>query len=58
MSTFRPGFDSAYFNGITPGFLPGLLGIRFLEVAQGRARAELCARSCSRPTASCMPAPW
>jgi 1,4-dihydroxy-2-naphthoyl-CoA hydrolase len=45
MSTFRPGFDSAYFNGITPGFLPGLLGIRFLEVAQGRARAELAVRT-------------
>lgn len=41
MSVFRPDCDSAFFNRKSEGFLPGLLGIQILEVAQGRVRAEL-----------------
>jgi uncharacterized protein (TIGR00369 family) len=41
MSTYRPEFDSAYFNGRSLGFLPGLLGIQVLEVGQSHVRASL-----------------
>jgi 1,4-dihydroxy-2-naphthoyl-CoA hydrolase len=41
MSVYRPEFDSASFNERSQGFLPGLLGIRILEVGQGRVLAAL-----------------
>ncbi|MDQ6881064.1 MAG: PaaI family thioesterase [Pseudomonadota bacterium] len=41
MSVFRLEFDSDYFNGRSAGFLPGLLGVRILEVVQGRVLASL-----------------
>lgn len=41
MSVFRPECDSDYFNGRSAGFLPGLLGVRILEVGQGRVLASL-----------------
>lgn len=41
MSIWRPEFDSASFNQRSVGFLPGLLGIRILEVGQGRVLAAL-----------------
>ena len=41
MSVYRPAFDSAAFNRTSEGFLPGLLGIRVLETAQGRVLAAL-----------------
>jgi 1,4-dihydroxy-2-naphthoyl-CoA hydrolase len=41
MSTYRPEFDSTYFNGRSVGFLPGLLGIRIVEIGQGRVVATL-----------------
>jgi 1,4-dihydroxy-2-naphthoyl-CoA hydrolase len=44
MSIYRPEFDSAYFNQRSVGFLPGLLGIRVVEVAQGRLLATLAIR--------------
>jgi 1,4-dihydroxy-2-naphthoyl-CoA hydrolase len=44
MSTFHPERDAAYFNGRSEGFLPGLMGIRVVEVGQGFLRAELTIR--------------
>jgi 1,4-dihydroxy-2-naphthoyl-CoA hydrolase len=44
MSIFKPEFDAAYFNGRSPGFLPGLLGVHIVEVAQGRVVATLQVR--------------
>ena len=41
MSRYRPEFDVAHFNGRSPGFLPGLLGVRILEIGQGRVLAAL-----------------
>lgn len=41
MSVFRPEFDSGYFNGLSEGLLPGLMGIRIMEIAQGRVLARL-----------------
>ena len=41
MASYRPECDSAYFNGRSEGFLPGLMGIRILEVGQGRVLATL-----------------
>jgi 1,4-dihydroxy-2-naphthoyl-CoA hydrolase len=41
MSIYRPAFDSAAFNATSEGFLPGLLGIRILEIGQGRVLAAL-----------------
>ena len=41
MSIYRPAFDSAAFNATSTGFLPGLLGIRVLEIGQGCVRAAL-----------------
>jgi 1,4-dihydroxy-2-naphthoyl-CoA hydrolase len=44
MSRYQPDRDVAFFNGLSEGHLPGLLGIQVLEVAQGRLRAELRVR--------------
>ena len=41
MTSFRPECDAAYFNQRSQGFLPALIGIRILDVAQGHVRAEL-----------------
>jgi 1,4-dihydroxy-2-naphthoyl-CoA hydrolase len=41
MSQYVPERDAAHFNARSPGHLPGLMGIRILEVSQGRLRAEL-----------------
>ena len=41
MSVYRPALDSAAFNARSQGFLPGLLGIRVLEIGQGRVLAAL-----------------
>jgi len=41
MSTLIEGRDAAWFNGRSEGCLPGLLGVRITEVAQGLLRAEL-----------------
>jgi 1,4-dihydroxy-2-naphthoyl-CoA hydrolase len=41
VSVYRPAFDSAAFNKTSEGFLPGLLGIRILEIGQGRVLAAL-----------------
>ena len=41
MTQLRPECDAAYFNARSEGFLPALMGIRILEIAQGRVRAEL-----------------
>ena len=44
MSIYRPALDAASFNGRSKGFLPGLLGIRVLEIGQGRVLAALDVR--------------
>lgn len=45
MSAFNPKFSAAYFNdNRSPDYLPGLLGIRFMEIGEGFARAELALR--------------
>jgi len=44
MSIYNPERNAAYFNGRSPGHLPGLLGIQILEIAQDRLRAELAVR--------------
>jgi 1,4-dihydroxy-2-naphthoyl-CoA hydrolase len=44
MSRYQPDRDVAFFNGLSEGHLPGLLGIQVLEVAQGRLRAQLRVR--------------
>ena len=41
MSVYRREFDSTSFNATSEGFLPGLLGIRILEIGQGRVLAAL-----------------
>lgn len=41
MSRYRPEFDSAYFNARSQGCLPGLLGVRIVEIGQGRVLAAL-----------------
>jgi uncharacterized protein (TIGR00369 family) len=41
MSQYNPERDTDFFNRLSPGTLPGLLGIRILEVGQGRLKAEL-----------------
>ncbi|MFC5497234.1 PaaI family thioesterase [Caenimonas terrae] len=41
MSVYRPAFDRDAFNETSKGFLPGLLGIRILEIGQGRVLAAL-----------------
>ena len=44
MSKFNPQLDAAFFNGRSTGFLPGLMGIHFLELGEGFARDELAVR--------------
>ena len=44
MSIYRPSFDAGYFNGRSPGHLPGLLGVRIVELGQDFIRAELPVR--------------
>ena len=44
MSNFHPQRDAAFFNGRSPGYLPGLTGIHFIELGEGFARAELAVR--------------
>ena len=44
MSKFNPQLDAVFFNGRSKGFLPGLMGIHFLELGEGFARAELAVR--------------
>ncbi len=44
MSRYNPERDIAYFNGRSPGHLPGLLGINILDIGQGFLRAELPVR--------------
>jgi 1,4-dihydroxy-2-naphthoyl-CoA hydrolase len=44
MSTYNPERTPEYFNARSPGHLPGLMGIRITEVAQGVLRAELAVR--------------
>ena len=41
MTALHPECNADYFNHRSEGFLPALIGIRILEVAQGRVRAEL-----------------
>ena len=44
MSIYLKRFDAAYFNGRSPGHLPGLLGIHIVELGQDFIRAELPVR--------------
>lgn len=44
MSIFLPERNTAWFNGRSPGHLPGLLGVNILDVGQGFLRAELPVR--------------
>ena len=44
MSKYLPERDVAYFNGRSTGHLPGLLGIRILDIGQGFLRADLPVR--------------
>lgn len=44
MSKYLPERDAPYFNQRSVGHLPGLLGVRILELGQGMARAELAIR--------------
>jgi len=41
MSQHAPERDAAFYNRLSPGTLPGLMGIQILEVAQGRLKAQL-----------------
>jgi len=41
MSVYRPDRDPAFFNKLSGGCLPGLLGVQILQVGQGVLRAEL-----------------
>jgi uncharacterized protein (TIGR00369 family) len=41
MSVHRIDRDPAYFNKLSQGCLPGLLGVQILQVGQGVLRAEL-----------------
>lgn len=44
MSIYLPERNVDYFNGRSPGHLPGLLGVRILDIGQGFLRAELPVR--------------
>ena len=44
MSQYNPERSVAFYNGIGTGHLPGLMGIKILEVSQGFLRAELDVR--------------
>jgi 1,4-dihydroxy-2-naphthoyl-CoA hydrolase len=41
MSMYRPDRDLSFFNKLSEGCLPGLLGVKILQVGQGVLRAEL-----------------
>jgi 1,4-dihydroxy-2-naphthoyl-CoA hydrolase len=41
MSKYNPERDVAYYNAVSPGSLPGLMGIQILEVGQGHLKAQL-----------------
>jgi uncharacterized protein (TIGR00369 family) len=41
MSVYRIDRDLAFFNTLSEGCLPGLLGVKILQVGQGVLRAEL-----------------
>jgi 1,4-dihydroxy-2-naphthoyl-CoA hydrolase len=41
MSQYNPERNAAFYNGLSPGHLPGLLGIQILDVGQGRLKAQL-----------------
>jgi 1,4-dihydroxy-2-naphthoyl-CoA hydrolase len=44
MSKYNPGRDAAFYNRLSNGTLPALMGIKVLEVGQGFLRAELDVR--------------
>ncbi len=44
MSIYLPSFDAPYFNTRSTGHLPGLLGVRIVELGQDFIRAELPVR--------------
>jgi 1,4-dihydroxy-2-naphthoyl-CoA hydrolase len=44
MSQYIPERNVAFYNGLGQGHLPGLMGIKVLEVSQGFLRAELDVR--------------
>jgi 1,4-dihydroxy-2-naphthoyl-CoA hydrolase len=44
MSTYNPERNAAFYNGLSGGHLPGLMGIKILDVGQGFLRAELDVR--------------
>jgi uncharacterized protein (TIGR00369 family) len=44
VSRLRPDREPAWFNARMPGTLPGTLGVRVLDVGQGRASGELRVR--------------
>lgn len=41
MSTYNPERDVAFYNHLGTGTLPGLMGIRVLDIGQGRIKAQL-----------------
>ena len=41
MSVYRTDHDLAFFNKLSEGCLPGLLGVKILQVCQGVLRVEL-----------------
>jgi 1,4-dihydroxy-2-naphthoyl-CoA hydrolase len=41
MSKYNPERDAAFFNRLSPGTLPGLMGIKILDVQQAYLKAEL-----------------
>lgn len=41
---FNPQRDAAYFNAVSEGHLPGLLGMNVTEVKEGRLEAEIAVR--------------
>ena len=45
MSVYRIDRDPAFFNKLSQGCLPGLLGVQILQVGQGVLRAELAIES-------------
>ena len=44
MSQYNPERTTAFYNGLGAGHLPGLMGIKILEIGQGLLRAELDVR--------------
>lgn len=44
MSVYNPTRDVAFYNGLSQGHLPGLMGLRITDVGQGHLRAELDVR--------------